>query len=222
MRENVAAGQWNTTCEEVESEIAPPVTFVESILFHLSKHANARGLHIGCDDGRNFFPLLDAGIDISGVDVSDSAVQQLRQSRPDLADKISCINVLEISSEQYDFLVSIEAFQHGSWEVVEQYFEKCDELLKAGGLLFLRVNACNTELNRQHTVTQMSPSGSFTVRCLEGEESGQEIHFFSQQELGFLAEDFGFDILSPPQEIQSVRGDGTTSSQWETVWQKCI
>ena len=36
------------------------------------------GLYVGCGNGRNLLPLLDAGLDLTGLDISRQAIAQLR------------------------------------------------------------------------------------------------------------------------------------------------
>jgi SAM-dependent methyltransferase len=45
------------------------------------------GVYVGCGNGRNLLPTLDAGLDLIGLDISAEAIGQLGQRRPDRADK---------------------------------------------------------------------------------------------------------------------------------------
>jgi hypothetical protein len=47
----------------------PPVAFVEDVVRVSLAASRTRGLYIGCGNGRNFVPLLDAGMDLIGLDV---------------------------------------------------------------------------------------------------------------------------------------------------------
>ena len=40
------------------------------------------GLYIGCGNGRNYLPLVDAGLNLLGLDVSAEAIKRLSERRP--------------------------------------------------------------------------------------------------------------------------------------------
>ena len=44
-----------------------------------------QGLYVGCGTGRNYVPLVDAGLKLTGLDVSKEAIVQLRARHPHLA-----------------------------------------------------------------------------------------------------------------------------------------
>ena len=48
----------------------PPVAFVDDIVRASRATSRTRGLYIGCGNGRNFMPLLEAGMDLVGLDIS--------------------------------------------------------------------------------------------------------------------------------------------------------
>lgn len=52
-----------------------------------------------------------------------------------------------------------------------------------GGLLWLRVNATDTDINRNHYRFEDNSEGSFTVRYLTGPNTDLNIHFFTADEL---------------------------------------
>ena len=63
----------------------PPARFVERVVAVLrarSDLSGAAGLYVGCGNGRNFLPLVDAGLDVDGLDVSPEALRQLAERRP--------------------------------------------------------------------------------------------------------------------------------------------
>src|ERR1700750_2950699 len=51
----------------------PPIAFVETILTMLRAEPalwGGRGLSVGCGNGRNYLPLVDAGATLDGIDLS--------------------------------------------------------------------------------------------------------------------------------------------------------
>jgi SAM-dependent methyltransferase len=57
----------------------PPVPFVRDIVAVASRDGllGGTGLYIGCGNGRNYLPLVSAGLDLTGLDVSLEALREL-------------------------------------------------------------------------------------------------------------------------------------------------
>lgn len=57
----------------------PPIPFVGRIIDILRDQPEAmsgKGLYVGCGNGRNYVGLVDAGLDLIGLDVSTQAIAQ--------------------------------------------------------------------------------------------------------------------------------------------------
>ena len=179
------------------------------------------GLYVGCGNGRNYIPLADSGLNIFGIDVSRVAIRQLSERRPDLSGMLRCVDFMDFEEGPFDYLVSIQAFQHGTGGRAREYFRRSSEVLRKGGLLFLRVNSSSTQIRFGHVVCERGRDGGMTVVYTEGPKKDMAIHFYSRPELdGLLCGDFEFVI--PPYE-RTVERDGPgagTWSQWEAVLRK--
>src|SRR6185295_19508452 len=97
----------------------PPVAFVETILTLLRAEPtmwDGRGLYVGCGNGRNYLPLVDAGATLDGIDLSREAVAQLVQRRPDVARRLSVGDFRGpyLMRRRFDYLIAIQVFQHGN------------------------------------------------------------------------------------------------------------
>lgn len=92
-----------------------PVGFVDDIIAAAADHQVRRGLYIGCGNGRNLVPLLDAGLDLVGLDVSGEAIKQLCRRRPDRAGYLvrGDLSALPAAS-RYELVIGIQVFQHGT------------------------------------------------------------------------------------------------------------
>src|SRR5215510_9080555 len=79
-RSAMTAERWDAEYRGGRYAAEPPVVFVATIVTALSArpavHAR-QGLYVGCGNGRNFLPLVDAGLDLCGLDVSAKALRQL-------------------------------------------------------------------------------------------------------------------------------------------------
>jgi hypothetical protein len=78
-----AAASWNAAYAAGHFRNKPPVSFVDDIVATARQHGLRRGRYIGCGNGRNLIPLLDAGLDLIGLDISTGAIAQLHQQHPD-------------------------------------------------------------------------------------------------------------------------------------------
>ena len=63
----------------------PPVAFTGDILAAARQAGLTQGLYIGCGNGRNYLPLVAGGLDLTGLDISATAIAQLAARAPDRA-----------------------------------------------------------------------------------------------------------------------------------------
>jgi 2-polyprenyl-3-methyl-5-hydroxy-6-metoxy-1,4-benzoquinol methylase len=224
MSSSLAEARWEQEYLDGKYTGEQPIPFTTTIIDMVGNlSSKAAGIYVGCGNGRNFVPLIDAGLDIKGIDISKTALEQIRERRPELPkERLVWGDFLDVADKfkGLDYLVSLQVFQHGETRIIEDYFEASHEALRRNGLLFLRVNSVSTEILHKHTVTAMNPEGGQTVRYLEGPKQGMDIHFYSEAELAQIAEDNNFAIKLPLTEVVMQRpnaGDGHWT-QWETVW----
>jgi len=202
----------------------PPLPFVERILDTLRADAsawNGTGLYVGCGNGRNYLPLLDAGLALVGLDISPDAIARLAQRRPSLpAPRLICDDFRTFRSPvaRFDYVIALQVFQHGDDADVAAYFARVAALLRPGGLFFLRINAVSTQIYHAHTVVDRNNLGGLTIRYDAGPKTGLLIHFFSDAELRERLE-AAFVPVQHPREDVTVRAAPKTGSwaQWETI-----
>jgi SAM-dependent methyltransferase len=200
------------------------VAFVATILEALSARPALRrraGLYVGCGNGRNFLPLVDAGLALLGLDVSREALRQLAERRPDQAQRLHHGDFLTFTPPRpAAYLVAIQVLQHGRRAEAERAFGRAAELLPPGGLFFLRVNSASTEVDHRHAVVERQDDG-FTVEYEEGPKQGMAVHFYGGRELEALTAS-AFRALQAPREDVTRRAAPKTGSwsQWEAVYER--
>ena len=172
--------------------------------------------------GRNYLPLVDAGLDVIGLDISPEAIRRLRERRPTLADhRLVCDDFLgfESSVAHFDYVIAIQVFQHGSDADAAAYVAKVAALLRPGGFLFLRVNSVGTQIHHAHTAVEHNAYGGITIRYDDGPKRGMLIHFYSEMELRERLMPAFAPVLEPREDV-TVRTAPKTGSwaQWETIW----
>ena len=223
---SLTAASWDAEYRAGRYADDAPLPFVGRIVEMLRADPSAwtgAGLYVGCGNGRNYLPLLDAGLDLSGLDVSREALAQLVDRRPAAASRVGCADFLSFrpSLPGFDYLIAIQVFQHGDDANIGAYFTRVAALLRPGGLFFLRVNSSSTQISYTHTVVERNTTGGFTIRYDDGPKRGLLIHFFSHLELLERLTP-AFVSVTPPREDITQRQPPKTGTwaQWETIWRR--
>ncbi len=218
--ERTIADAWDEEYGNGRYDGESPVEFAGKIATFLAerlRHRDGRGLYVGCGNGRNYVMLFKTGLDITGLDVSAVGLRQIAEKEPWLAPRLLCCDFLDYAGGPFQYLISIQAFQHGTRSTAGAYFQKTTQVLAPGGLFFLRVNASDTDVLHQHRVTEES-NGGFTVLYEGGPKSGLHVHFFSSGELESLIHSNGMRVIGAPKKVTAVRPDGRGAwSQWEVI-----
>ncbi len=218
--ERTIANAWDEEYNLGRYDGEPPVEFANEIIDFLSErpdHRDGKGLYVGCGNGRNYVMLSRSGLDITGLDVSAVGLSQIAKKEPRLAPRLTCSDFLDYTGGPFDYLVSIQSFQHGTGKTAGAYFQKVARVLVPSGLFFLRVNASDTDVLQPHHVTKESNDG-FTILYEGGPKRGLHVHFFSLDELEALMCGNGMRIIGVPKKVTAVRPGGRgTWSQWEVV-----
>lgn len=198
----------------------PPVEFIRDIIAAAARRGLRHGLYVGCGSGRNLLPLLDAGLDLTGLDISRQAIAHLRARRPGRAGQLITGDLGALPpAARYDLVVGIQVFQHGTRAQAHQHLAAAAARIKPGGLLCVRVNAAGTDIEHAHRRFEEHGDGSFSVRYRSGPKAGLDIHFFAAAELAAIVGG-AFDPVLPPRLHVTGRtppGRGQWS-QWEAIW----
>ncbi len=168
-----------------------PIPFTKTIMGMVdSEFRTGRGLYVGCGNGRNYIPLVRHGLDIDGLDISGTGLEYIRGKIPGCT--LLHKDMLEYSARPYDYLISIQVFQHGNLDTAKRYIEKSHALLKKDGLLFLRVNSASTKIFYGHKT--IGGDMGRTILYTQGPKDGLVVHFFTKE--GIL------ELLGPYFELQ--------------------
>jgi trans-aconitate methyltransferase len=217
-----AASAWDAEYTHGRYRDEPPVGFVDDILATARRERLRSGVYIGCGNGRNLLPLLDAGLDLTGLDISTEAISQLRRRRPERADKLIVGDLAVLPAPaRYELVIGIQVFQHGTRLQAHQHLLAAAEHVVAGGLLCVRVNATDTDIEYDHNRIEEAADGGYTIRYQAGPKAGLDIHFFTAAELSALVADRFTELLAPRLHIthRTPAGPGHWS-QWEAIWRR--
>jgi SAM-dependent methyltransferase len=218
-----AEGSWDAEYRAGRYAGERPVAFVQDIL----RCANAvglppaRGLYIGCGNGRNYLPLVAGGLDLVGLDVSRVALEQLAARAPERAGDLVHGDLDALPADAtFSIVIGIQVFQHGREHEAHAHVAAALRRLAPGGLFCIRVNAVGTDLSHEYRVVERNDDGGFTVEYLSGPKTGLAIHFFAEAELARL-----LSTLEPllPVRVQATHrrppGQGRWL-QWEGIWRR--
>jgi hypothetical protein len=200
----------------------PPVAFVGEILAAARKDGITSGLYVGCGNGRNFVPLSQAGIVLTGLDVSPVAIQQLTQRYPSYQGRLHVGDLSTLPpASTFPLVIGLQVFQHGNRATCHENIRRAQSRLDPGGLFCLRVNAVGSEFEHETEEVEADTDGSKTIRYLSGPKRNLLIHFFSRVELETL---FGLNfrtVLSTRRVLIQRNPPGTGHwDQWEAIWRR--
>ena len=213
---------WDDEYRSGRYEDDVPLPFVGEILETLRSGEAWRGagLYVGCGNGRNYLPLVDAGANLHGLDISGEAIRQLKAKRPN---RSLPLTVADFRSYQtavpFDYLIAIQVYQHGDEADASRYFANAAAVVRPGGLFFVRVNSAATQVYHRHTVLEVNRLGGFTVRYDEGPKRELPVHFYSRDELRART-DADFEPVRDLREDVIHRAPPKTGSwaQLEGIW----
>jgi SAM-dependent methyltransferase len=200
----------------------PPVAFTGDILAAARQVCVSHGLYIGCGNGRNYLPLVAAGLDLTGLDVSAAAIEQLAAQAPDRRGRLVRGDLGALPPEAvWPLVIGIQVFQHGDRAAAHAHIRAAQRRVTPGGLFCLRVNAIGTDIWPDHEVIEHHPDDGFTVLYLAGPKRGLLIHFFCAAELDAVFAGGFRPVL--PTRLHSTRRTPPQPgqwSQWEAIWQR--
>ncbi len=110
-----ASAAWDAEYQAGRYATEAPIPFVQDIIAAARTHSLGHGLYVGCGNGRNYVPLAQTGLTLTGLDISRHALQQLAERAPEHRDRLIHGDLTVAPPEQtFDLLIGIQVFQHGN------------------------------------------------------------------------------------------------------------
>lgn len=220
-----AARAWDVEYQAGRYRDDSPLPFVVDIVAAAREYEGIGrdGVYIGCGSGRNYLPLVAAGLDLVGLDISGRALAQLAERAPGRRVRLVHGDLTALADgATFSIVIGIQVFQHGDRAAAHEHIRAARARLKRGGLFCLRVNAVGTELEYDHEVIERDRDGSFSLRYLVGPKAGLDVHFFGDAELSVLFA--GYEAVLAPRLARTWRTPRTRGqwSQWEAIYCKAI
>jgi SAM-dependent methyltransferase len=221
MVDEVPARAWDSEYAAGRYVGDPPVGFVADIVAAARDAGAVRGLYIGCGNGRNYIPLTAAGLDLTGLDISATAIGQLAARLPGRRDRLVTGDLSALpAGPRFPLVVAIQVLQHGNREQVHRLLTESLDRVAAGGLFAVRVNAVGTDVLYGHEVAERGADGAYSVRYLEGPKTGMTVHFWAARELDSAVSAAGFSPVLPlrPQATWRAAREQGLWLQWEGIY----
>ena len=223
MVDQVAVRAWDAEYAAGRYVDDPPVGFVDDIVAEAKDAGADRGLYIGCGNGRNYIPLTEAGLDLTGLDISATAIAQLARRLPGRGDRLVTGDLSGLpGGQRFPLVAAIQVMQHGTRAQAHSLLAQSLDRVAAGGLYAIRVNAVGTDVHHGHEVTERDADGSYSVRYTQGPKAGLTVHFWAARELDRAMSAAGFDpvlALRPQATWRQARNQGLWV-QWEGIYRR--
>jgi ubiquinone/menaquinone biosynthesis C-methylase UbiE len=228
-QEEAVKAQWDKRYREErryreEPAVDPVPEFFEKYKEELK---GGKILDLGCGNGRNLRYIARQGFEIYGIDISEEALVQLRETLEQ--EKLSA-NIqrgsfynLPYENKTFDCVISISVLQHNDWKGAKKAFSEISRVLKDGGLFLLRVRSTNRSLPekrrdiRDHGITYIPATGR---------KAGIMLHNYSREEIEELAYDNSLEIIDIKEGMKEGKKEGTNEKEkkghWIVVFRKKI
>lgn len=217
--EKAKEGYWEY--KEGERDHFPPA-FEYFYLKHKDEFKDA--LDVGCGSGRFLIPMVQDGLNVTGLDISNEMLNgakgakiNLEKAKDALKGKVKLVEGeskrLPFSNESFNLVFSKGTISHNMWKGVKQSFGEATRVLRPEGIfIFQGRSTKDTAVSRADLV----PDVGITVKDREGSKKGVIQHYFSKEELELLATQNGLEIVVGPKEISVKNG----RVRWWVVYRK--
>lgn len=104
---------------------------------------DSKVLDAGCGSGRNIHYLIEQGIDVYGIDSSETAIFQLKANYPEIAHHFRCCSLETYQSEtRFDFIICNAVLHFAeNHTYFERMFSSLVNAMEPNGILFVRMTS---------------------------------------------------------------------------------
>ncbi len=111
--------------------------------FNIIDESITKGLDLGCGIGANVFLCANFGLDITGVDLSETAIEYAKNlaveyNQNDLIERFVVGSATELPFEDnaFDFIISHGVLDSMALDISKKSFEEAHRVLRKGGLFY--------------------------------------------------------------------------------------
>ena len=173
---------------------------------------------MGCGNGRNLKHLARQGYDVAGIDLSETALGQLRGDlrREKLTAEIQHGSFYQIPYEDETFggAMAVNTLQHNDWDGANKSFSEMSRVLKEGAPLLVRVRSASRSLPERRIDIQ---DHGITFVPQEGTKAGIKLHHYTREEIEELAQKNDLEIVDMQEDKQEPK-KGAASQETKAQW----
>ena len=103
-------------------------------------------LDVGSGDGRDSLYFAGKGLSVTAVDFSESGIDQLKSQNDDIQTRVADIKNLKFSPNSFDVIYAHLSLHYFDDRVTTEVFESLYQMLKKGGLLFVKCKSVDDAL----------------------------------------------------------------------------
>lgn len=174
-----AASYWDAQFHRGRWSDAKPIGFTGEVIAAAKAAGISEGLYVGCGNGRNYIPMVAAGLDLIGLDISPVAIEQLADRLQGRRDRLIVGDLSALPrGAQYQLVVAIQVLHHGDRAQAKRLLSDTCGRIAPGGLLAIGIETVGTDVYEDHEVLERSGDSSYTIRYLD-QADGMTVHFRS-------------------------------------------
>jgi SAM-dependent methyltransferase len=194
-------------------DLKKPHDSIEQIIKEFSQAGVQSVLDLGCGLGRNSWPLIQAGFEVTAVDLSPTAVTQFKQS---LAKSKQAIPVtladfrqLPFKDNCFDAVISVQVINHGYEADVKQAITEVARVLNKNGKIFITVPGRIAHREVRYCLVKTAQKvEDHTYVPTNGKEKGQPHVIFNQKLIYKLFHQFQiYQTWKDPKDYYCILGE---------------
>jgi ubiquinone/menaquinone biosynthesis C-methylase UbiE len=176
-------------------ELSPPLPAVAKLAEYLGAQKTINVLDLGCGAGRHAIFLAKKGFQVTGLDVSETALKELEgRCRAAGIGNVTLVKhemqELPFIDDYFDGILSTNVLHHGTASEIRHTLAEVHRVLGKNGVGFAITLSKGDFRYGNGTLLEKD-----TYRFTEGDERGIVHHFFSKEELAQYFSQFEIDTL---------------------------
>lgn len=174
--------KWQRTAKEFK-----PNPFAMEAVRRISPSGDLKGLallDLGCGDGKDSLFFAEHGADVVAVDISEKALQSIKERNPNIAAKQQNLQQLNLPHQTFDVIYAHLSLHYFTDVKTAEIIDTLRLALKSQGLLFIKVKS-----------TSDWQFGQGKKLSNEIFEDGHLRHFFTVQKMETLLQGFSTRVI---------------------------
>jgi SAM-dependent methyltransferase len=173
---------------------------LSSVIEFMKKSRVRSVLDVGCGKGNNLIPLITAGFDATGVDISQTALANLRKAVKErgLTTNISQAHFKDIPylADSFDAVISVQTLTHGYKNEIKSGIAEIGRVLKTGGMAFITLPGRFAIGKERYSLVKTAKRYDDRVYIpTRGEEVGIPHFIFNKDLIGQYFKKFKIEIM---------------------------